>query len=130
MHIGSKLRKFRDKKQLSQSEVAERLGVAQATYWNWENDQVHFKMEYLVQLADIFEVDPTELVNEGTVVKIVSNKENRDNSINAFEVRMDEKGLTERLIQTFEEAIKVLKELRSNNEVLSNKPQKGTDKRN
>jgi transcriptional regulator with XRE-family HTH domain len=90
--------------------VADQLGVAQATYWNWENDESHFKLDHLPKLAEILQVDAADLLPEGSVVKIVNNKENKDNSVNAFEVKMEERVLNEKLLRSLEETITLLKE--------------------
>jgi transcriptional regulator with XRE-family HTH domain len=110
MYIGTQLRKLRDKRHLSQQEIADQLNVAQTTVWNWENDESHFKLDHLPKLAEILQVDPADLLPEGSVVKIVNNKENKDNSVNAFEVKMDERVLSEKLLKSLEETIALLKE--------------------
>jgi transcriptional regulator with XRE-family HTH domain len=110
MFIGTTLRKLRDKQKLSQQEIADYLGVSQATYWNWENDETHFKVDHLSKLADILQVDPADILPDGAVVKIVNNKENKDSSINGFEVNLIEGSLTEKLVKSLEENINLLKE--------------------
>ncbi len=110
MYIGTQLRKLRDKRKLSQQQVADHLGIAQSTYWNWESDECHFKMDHLQKLSELFEVDADDILPEGSVVKIVNNKENKDSSVNAFEVRTDEKATNEKLVRSLEEIIALLKE--------------------
>ncbi len=78
--------------------------------WNWENDESHFKLDHLPKLAEILQVDPSDLLPEGSVVKIVNNTENKDNSVNAFEVKMDERFLSEKLLKSLEETIALLRE--------------------
>jgi transcriptional regulator with XRE-family HTH domain len=128
MYIGTQLRKIRDKRKISQQEVADQLGVAQATYWNWENDESHFKLDHLPKLAEILQVDAADLLPEGSVVKIVNNKENKDNSVNAFEVKIEERVLNEKLLKSLEETIALLKEqnqsLREENVMLKSKVRK------
>ena len=67
-------------------------------------------MDYLPKLAEILQVYPADLLPEGAVVKIVNNKENKDNSVNAFEVKMDERVLSNKLLKSLEETISLLKE--------------------
>jgi hypothetical protein len=67
-------------------------------------------LDYLSKLAEILQVEAEDLLPEGSVVKIVNNKENKDNSVNAFEVKMDEHVLSEKLLKSFEETIALLKE--------------------
>jgi hypothetical protein len=66
-------------------------------------------LDYLSKLAEILQVDPVELLPEGTVVKIVNNKENRDSSVNGF-VKIDGQILNEKLVKSLEETIALLKE--------------------
>jgi transcriptional regulator with XRE-family HTH domain len=66
MYIGTQLRKLRDKRKLSQQQVADHLGVAQSTYWNWESDESHFRVEYLPKLAEILQIDATALIDTGS----------------------------------------------------------------
>ena len=78
--------------------------------WNWENDESHFKLDHLPKLAEILQVDPADLLPEGAVVKIVNNNANKDNSVNGFEVKIDERVLNEKLLKSLEETIALLKE--------------------
>ncbi|MCX8492391.1 MAG: helix-turn-helix transcriptional regulator [Cyclobacteriaceae bacterium] len=109
MYIGSQLRKIRDKRKISQQEIADYLDVAQATVWNWENDESHFKLDHLSKLAEILQVEPADLLPDGTVVKIVNNKENTGSSVNGF-VKIDGTVLNEKLLKSLEETIALLKE--------------------
>ena len=110
MYIGTQLWKLRDKHKISQQEIADQLNVAQTTVWNWENDESHFKLELLPKLAEILQVDPADLLPEGAVMKIVNNNANKDNSVNAFEVKMDERILSKKLLKSLEETNALLKE--------------------
>ncbi|WP_080056564.1 helix-turn-helix domain-containing protein [Spirosoma aerolatum] len=69
MTFGTRLRKQREKKRLSQKEVAELLGVWQATYCNWETDTTSFQVKYLLRLAELFDVSVIELIPEGVNAK-------------------------------------------------------------
>ena len=100
---------MRDKRHLSQQEIANQLDVAQTTVWNWENDECHFKLDHLPRLAEILQVEPADLLPEGAVVKIVNNNANKDNSVNGF-VRIEGQVLNEKLLKSLEETIALLKE--------------------
>jgi transcriptional regulator with XRE-family HTH domain len=118
MYIGTQLRKLRDKRKLSQQQVADHLGVAQSTYWNWESDESHFRVEYLPKLAEILQIDANELLPEGSMVKIVNNNDNKDNSVNAFAVKMDGRMLLEKLLTSLENQLALMEE---KNKVLTEK---------
>ena len=62
------------------------------------------------KLAEILQVDPADLLPEGAVMKIVNNNANKDNSVNAFEVKMDERILSKKLLKSLEETNALLKE--------------------
>jgi len=109
--------------------VADQLGVAQATYWNWENDESHFKLDHLPKLAEILQVDPADLLPEGAVVRIFNNTDNKGNSVNGNEyVKIDGHILNEKLVKSLEETITLLKEqnqaLKEENVMLKSKVRK------
>ncbi len=100
MTFGTKLLKLREKARLTQQEVAEQIGVEPHTYGRWESDLNSFKVEYLIKLAEVFKVEPTELIPQGTVVKIVNNTDNKDSSVNGFEIKMDARELYKELLDS------------------------------
>jgi len=84
METGTKLKKLREKKRISQEELAHLLGVSQVTVGKWEQGS-SIKHEYIKKLADVFEI-PADYLLEEKEVKIVNNTDNKENSINAFEI--------------------------------------------
>ena len=111
MTFGTKLHKLREQNRLSQQEVADLIGVSQNTYSRWESDIITFKIEYLPKLAEVFKVEPTELIPQGTTVKIVnSGNQKIDNSIVGFEINMDARELYRDLLASKDEVIRLLKE--------------------
>ena len=106
MTIGTRLRKFREQKRLSQKEVADLLNVSQSAYCQWESDTTSYKLELLPKLADIFDVDVTDLIPNNTTVKIVNNSNNTENSVKGFHIQMDAKKLHDDLFKSYEEIIK------------------------
>jgi transcriptional regulator with XRE-family HTH domain len=110
MTYGTKLRQYREKARLSQQEVAENLGVGQSTYSQWESDKTTFKVEYLNKLANLFGVAATDLIPEGTAVKIANNvSQNFDNSVVGFEINMNSKDIYKDLLESKDEIIRLLK---------------------
>jgi transcriptional regulator with XRE-family HTH domain len=111
MTFGTKLLKLREKNRLSQQEVADLIGVSQNTYSRWESDLSTFKIEFLPKLAEVFKVDPTELIPQGTTVNIVnSGSQKIDNSVVGFEINMDAKELYKDLLASKNEIIRLLKD--------------------
>lgn len=56
MIFPERLKQLRQKKGLTQQEIAELLGVKRNTYSDWENGKTEPNFETLLKLADLFEV--------------------------------------------------------------------------
>jgi len=110
MTFGTKLHKLRERNRLSQQEIADFIGVSQNTYSRWESDLSTFKIEYLPKLAEVFKVEASELIPQGTTVIIVNNSDNKDNSVKGFEINMDARELYRDLLASKDEVIRLLKE--------------------
>lgn len=111
MRIESKkLRKLRDSKRLTQQELAEMLNVSQPTYCEWEKTDSDIKLENIIKLSEIFEVELSELAPETTTFKIFNNNNNKNqnNSFIGFEVNIEES--YKDLIKSLKSQIKLLEE--------------------
>ena len=65
MTIGDKLKSRRKELGLSLKEVADRIGVAEATVSRWESgDIANMKRNYIKQYADVLEVSPLFVMGE------------------------------------------------------------------
>lgn len=62
MQFAENLKKFRKAKKISQTELADYLGISQRTVSHYENETAQPSLENLCQLADILEVSIDELV--------------------------------------------------------------------
>ncbi|MDI9470513.1 MAG: helix-turn-helix transcriptional regulator [Bacillota bacterium] len=58
----SKLRRLRLDAGMKQAELAERVGVSQATISSWENDQYPIGSDFLPALCELFNVTADELL--------------------------------------------------------------------
>lgn len=67
--LGTKLRKLRDDKKMSQSEIANLLGVSQSAYNKWEADHAKPNSDNLVKIADLHETDIYDLIGEKPIVQ-------------------------------------------------------------
>ena len=63
MTLGENIRKRREELKLSQEHVAERLGVSRQAISKWEKGQSEPTVNNLIQLANIFEISLSELVD-------------------------------------------------------------------
>lgn len=105
-----KLRKIRDSKRLTQQDVADRLGISQPAYCEWEKQDSDIKLENILKLSEIFNVDLNELAPETTTFKIFNNNnhENQNNSFIGFEVNVD--NIYNDLIISLKKQIELLEE--------------------
>lgn len=60
--FAEKLKELRKEKDLTQKEIANKLGVSRVAYTNWENGNREPNIERLVKLADYFDVSIDYLV--------------------------------------------------------------------
>lgn len=56
MELGKHIKKFRQEKQLSQEELANRIYVTRQTVSNWENDKSYPDVNSLLLLSEIFQI--------------------------------------------------------------------------
>ena len=64
MDIGQKLREKRLSKELSQEQLAERLGVTRQTVANWEKGKTYPDIGSVMKLSDLYDVSLDELLKE------------------------------------------------------------------
>ena len=76
MELGNQIRKHRQKAQLSQEELADRIYVSRQTISNWENDKSYPDVNSLVLLSEIFQISLDSLIKgDIEVMKEVIQKE-------------------------------------------------------
>ena len=76
MELGNQIKKHRQKTQLSQEELANRVYVSRQTISNWENDKSYPDVNSLVLLSEIFQVSLDTLVKgDIDIMKEVIQKE-------------------------------------------------------
>lgn len=63
MEIGRQIRRYRERDQYSQEELAERIYVSRQTISNWENKRSYPDIQNLMLLSVLFNVSLDELVN-------------------------------------------------------------------
>lgn len=80
--LGTKLRKLRDNKKMSQSEIADLLGVSQSAYNKWEADQSKPNLDNLLKISNFHEIDPSELLEEKPSINYSNNEFNDSNVFN------------------------------------------------
>lgn len=62
MEFGERFRKIRLDNNLTQKEVAVKLGIAQTNISSWEHDNTRPEYENLIKLAKLYDVSTDELL--------------------------------------------------------------------
>lgn len=77
--LGTKLRKLRDDKKMSQSEIADLLGVSQSAYNKWEANQARPTVDNLLKISNFHGIEIKDLLEDST--GIVSNNIFKNSSV-------------------------------------------------
>ena len=101
MSVGDNLRVIRNKKNISQQEIADFLGVDRKTYVNWESSMADIKSSYIPKLAEFLQVDIKELFREkvSEIVINQNNTDNKDSSVNGIILLLTDKEAVNRLVE-------------------------------
>ena len=114
MSLGANLKKLRNKKGLSQYQVAEKLGIGRSRYNSWENDIAKPRYEMLNKLCEFYKVEMNDLMksadsqeeaeNNLTDSQLEEEKNNTPSSIKTW-LRMENDDLTENEKETLAEEL-------------------------
>ncbi|WP_428069286.1 helix-turn-helix domain-containing protein [Chryseobacterium gambrini] len=80
MSLETKLRKLREQKGWSQMDIAHQLDISQPAYNKWETGQAKPTLQNLQKIAEIFEVDFFDLIQEQMPNIDLSNSQFEGNS--------------------------------------------------
>lgn len=61
--LNIRLKELREAHSLTQTELAEKLGVSKQSVSNWENDNIQPSIEMLIKMADLFAVSTDYLLD-------------------------------------------------------------------
>ena len=75
---GEKLRYFRLNCGLSQRQVANAMGLNRTTIGSWESSRTEPSLDKIVKLAQIYRVDPTEILPNENTPALFKDPENDD----------------------------------------------------
>ncbi|OUB81241.1 helix-turn-helix domain-containing protein [Bacillus wiedmannii] len=78
MSLGQQLKKFRESQNLSQEDVAKKIGVTRQAVYKWENDKSYPDIDNLIILSEFYNVTLDDLIkgNDSFKKKIKINNEN------------------------------------------------------
>ncbi|MBX7205738.1 MAG: helix-turn-helix domain-containing protein [Bacteroidia bacterium] len=100
MTIGSNIKKWREERRFSQGELAQLLDVSQAVISSWESDHTSPKSSQIPELANVLGIEILDLFKGVESINYVQNTDNKDNSVNGFEIHVDAKSLYDDLVKT------------------------------
>lgn len=106
MHIGQKIKKLRELKNLTQTHMADQLGVSQSAYSKIELGESEVTFNRLEKISEVLEMKPEEVIafNESMVFNVMHNQ----NGGNVFGDINNTVSDTER--QLYQDQINLLKE--------------------
>ena len=106
MHIGQKIKKLRELKNLTQTHMAQQLGVTQSAYSKMELGESEVTYGKLEKISEVLEMKPEEVIsfNESMVFNVMHNQ----NGGNVFGDINNTVSDTER--QLYQDQINLLKE--------------------
>ena len=73
MDVGERIKKYREKQNLSQDELALKIFVSRQTISNWENNNVPPSIDTLLRIARFFDVSTDYLLEFSNERKISTN---------------------------------------------------------
>ncbi len=117
--IHRNIKKYRDLKELTQQEMADKLYISLKAYQNFENGITKLDLERLQEVAKILEVSVDDLINseDGVYISEIKNNDvgfnNREITINHLRSET-EKELCERIIRDKDAEILFLREVLNN----------------
>jgi len=82
MNLSDNLKKIRKDNNLSQEQLAEKLGVSRQSVSKWESGLAYPEMDKMLQLCQLFNLNIDELLNQD--LKEVNNEKQTKNNINRF----------------------------------------------
>ena len=82
MNLAENLKKIRKDNNLSQEQLAEKLGVSRQSVSKWESNQAYPEMDKVLQICQLFNLNIDDLLNQD--IKEVNNIKQSKNNINKF----------------------------------------------
>ena len=82
MNLSENLKKIRKKNNLSQEQLAEKLGVSRQSVSKWESGQAYPEMDKMLQLCEMFNLNIDDLLNQD--IKDVNSKKKSRIKVNKY----------------------------------------------
>lgn len=139
MSIGSNIKYYRELHHLTQKELAEAIGVSDKAVSTWENDKKIPRMGVIQKMADFFNIQKTNIIEDSPNLvtnKVLNSSINTIVAVNLKKIRADKmlryadisalSGVTKEDLQAFEEGTKRPKSADIRNIELALDLEKGT----
>jgi transcriptional regulator with XRE-family HTH domain len=107
MHIGQKIKKLRELKNLTQTHMAQQLGVSQSAYSKMELGESEVTYNRLEKISEILEMKPEEVISFNE--SMVFNEMNNQYGGNVFS-QIDQNTISDTERQLYQDQINLLKE--------------------
>ena len=82
MELGNQLQKLREKYDMSQQDLAEKLNVSRQAIYKWEHNKGYPDIENLIALSDVFQVTVDEMIRSDDKLREKINVDEDDSSFN------------------------------------------------
>ena len=82
MNLSDNLKKIRKDNNLSQEQLAEKLGVSRQSVSKWESNQAYPEMDKVIQICQMFNLNVDELLNQN--LKEIKEKKESKSNINKY----------------------------------------------
>ena len=111
MHIGQKIKKLRELKNLTQTHMAEELGLTQSAYSKLEMGETEVPFSRLEKIAGVFGMKPEDVIafNESMVFNVMHNQTGQGFVVNNNNITESERKLYEDQITLLKDEISHLK---------------------
>lgn len=84
MKVEEKIRLFREAKHITQEEIADRIGMSTSGYSKLERGEVRLNLNRLEQIAEILEMNVTDLLREDSGAVYQINEGDNNNGISFY----------------------------------------------
>ena len=111
--IGTRIKKLREEKNISQEKMALELELTQSNYGRLEKDDKRLTVPKIIKISEVLNVNVSYLFNERTA-KVIHQHNNNNESPSAYNVEnlyQSNKEITDKLIEQYEARLKEKDEL-------------------
>ncbi len=109
--IGTRIKKLREEKNISQEKMALELELTQSNYGRLEKDDKRLTVPKILKISEVLSVNISYLFNEQTAKVIHQNNNENPSAYNVENLYQNNKEITDRLIDQYEARLKEKDEL-------------------